>query len=135
MTQETFKKLVEEGYVTEVGAVTSYLSSPTSLEKVTVKDLADRGFICKQIDYKLWDAYVESQIEEPAEIIKPKDDDDVNPIIAPVKDDVKKNEEIVPPVEVKPTTSDPEHTDEPNEIEVENDVKSDEIEVETENEE
>lgn len=93
MTQETFKKLVEEGYVTEVGVVTSYLSSPTSLEKVTVKDLADRGFICKQIDCKLWDAYVESQIEEPAEIIEPKEDDDVNPIVAPVEDDVKKEEE------------------------------------------
>lgn len=94
MTQETFKKLVEEGYVTEVGVVTSYLSSPTSLEKVTVKDLADRGFICKQIDCKLWDAYVESQIKEPAEIIEPKeDDDDVNPIVVPVEDDVKKDEE------------------------------------------
>jgi hypothetical protein len=92
MTQETFKKLVEEGYVTEVGVVTSYLSSPTSLEKVTVKDLADRGFICKQIDCKLWDAYVGSQIEEPAEIIEPKEDDDVNPIIVPVEDDVKKDE-------------------------------------------
>ena len=98
MTQETFKKLVEEGYVTEVGVVTSYLSSPTSLEKITVKDLADRGFICKQIDCKLWDAYVESQIEEPAEIIEPKEDDDVNPIIAPVvEDDEKKDEEA--PVE------------------------------------
>lgn len=92
MTQETFKKLVEEGYVTEVGVVTSYLSSPTSLEKVTVKDLVDRGFICKQIDCKLWDAYVESQIEEPAEIIE-KEDDDVNPIIVPVEDDAKKDEE------------------------------------------
>ena len=92
MTQETFKKLVEEGYVTEVGVVTSYLSSPTSLEKVTVKDLVDRGFICKQIDCKLWDAYVESQIEEPAEIIE-KEDDDVNPIIVPVEDDTKKDEE------------------------------------------
>ena len=103
MTQETFKKLVEEGYVTEVGVVTSYLSSPTSLEKVTVKDLADRGFICKQIDCKLWDAYVESQIEEPAEIIEPKDDDDVNPIIVPVEDDVKKDEEApVETVEVEP---------------------------------
>lgn len=93
MTQETFKKLVEEGYVTEVGVVTSYLSSPTSLEKVTVKDLVDRGFICKQIDCKLWDAYVESQIEEPTEIIEPKEDDDVNPIIVPVEDDAKKDEE------------------------------------------
>ena len=103
MTQETFKKLVEEGYVTEVGVVTSYLSSPTSLEKVTVKDLADRGFICKQIDCKLWDAYVESQIEEPAEIIEPKEDDDVNPIIVPVEDDVKKDEEApAETVEVEP---------------------------------
>lgn len=103
MTQETFKKLVEEGYVTEVGVVTSYLSSPTSLEKVTVKDLADRGFICKQIDCKLWDAYVESQIEEPAEIIEPKEDDDVNPIVAPVEDDVKKDEEApAETVEVEP---------------------------------
>lgn len=93
MTQETFKKLVEGGYVTEVGVVTSYLSSPTSLEKVTVKDLVDRGFICKQIDCKLWDAYVESQIEEPAEIIEPKEDDEVNPIVVPVEDDVKKDEE------------------------------------------
>ena len=103
MTQETFKKLVEEGYVTEVGVVTSYLSSPTSLEKVTVKDLADRGFICKQIDCKLWDAYVESQIEEPAEIIEPKEDDDVNPIIVPVEDDVKKDEEApAETVEIEP---------------------------------
>lgn len=103
MTQETFKKLVEEGYVTEVGVVTSYLSSPTSLEKVTVKDLADRGFICKQIDCKLWDAYVESQIEEPAEIIERKEDDDVNPIVAPVEDDVKKDEETpAETVEVEP---------------------------------
>ena len=103
MTQETFKKLVEEGYVTEVGVVTSYLSSPTSLEKVTVKDLADRGFICKQIDCKLWDAYVESQIEESAEIIEPKEDDDVNPIVAPVEDDVKKDEEApAETVEVEP---------------------------------
>ena len=103
MTQETFKKLVEEGYVTEVGVVTSYLSSPTSLEKVTVKDLADRGFICKQINCKLWDAYVESQIEEPAEIIEPKEDDDVNPIVAPVEDDVKKDEEApAETVEVEP---------------------------------
>ena len=78
---------------------------------------------------------LESQIEDPAEIIKPKDDDDVNPIIVPVEDDVKKNEKIVPPVEVKPTVVESEPTNEPNEIDVENDVKSDEIEVETEDEE
>ena len=117
MTQETFKKLVEEGYVTEVGVVASYLSSPTSLEKVTVKDLADRGFICKQIDCKLWDAYVESQIEEPAEIIEPKEDDDVNPIIVPVEDDVKKDEEAPVEDDVKKDEEEPAETSETVEVE------------------
>ena len=123
MTLETFNKLIDGGYITNVGTIEYYKNNLDELEKKTVVEFALEGVISKQIvdfDYDEADLVNEEEVVAPTPVVDTK----------PVKD-----EEVIAPVEVKPTTVEPEPTDEPDEIAIENDVKSDEIEVETEDEE
>ena len=123
MTLETFNKLIDGGYITNVGTIEYYKNNLDELKKKTIVEFAHEGVISKQIvdfDYDKDDLVNEEEAVAPTPTVDTKS----------VKD-----EEVVAPVEVKSTAVEPEPTDEPNEVEIENDVKSDEIEVETEDEE
>lgn len=128
MTVETFKKLVNGGYVTNVGHASFYTNNPDKLVGKSLEDLAGEGVISKMCaDFVVDDADV---LNEPVkQVLEPVEVKAENTIIAPI--DTQNNEsEIV--VDDEPTTDNETtetHAENEKDEEVENVKDEDEVET------
>lgn len=103
MTVETFKKLVDGGYVTSVGHASFYTNNPDKLVGKSLEDLANEGAVSKMCaDFVVEDTDVLNEIvNEVLEPVVVKDENTIN-----VQTTTQNNESEIVVDDENPTTDD-----------------------------